>query len=448
MQLALMGGAGALALGYVVKQAMGLGEQADRAKIVFGDFAGDVLNQAQMMGDAFGVSKMEFIQSAGALGSIFKAGGYTQEGAKDLSIHFVKLATDLSSLVHIPVADALLKIQSGLAGQVRPLREVGVLMSEEAIEAYAAAHGIAKLGATLTEQEKVQARVGYITNALSDAHGNLAKTADSAANRLRGMWGEIDNLAASIGATLLPIVGAALGDILTSIQVAQGAWTAYFGAAADATIGVIGAAQQQTTAIGFIQKAIGAVGDSWQYAVEIFKIIQSVYTAGIGLIVQAIGVFVKALEAVGNLVGKQDNDLSQFFDTWGEDLKRLSDQQAKEFQGMVGAPRFSEGLDKAFQEARDKTAALRADLAKTTIDVTKILPTSVAAKPTKEHKFAEAAGYGTKEAANIILRSKYGNMTSTAAEKTAQNTAKANSQLDKLIAVMGGAGGLQVINSF
>ena len=142
---ALAAGAAVLAVS-AVKSAIDFGEQIDRARIVFGKFADDVILQADQLATAFGVSKTSFVASASALGAIFEGAGYGTEAIAKLSTHFVKLATDVGSFVHIPVEEALAKLKSGLAGESEPLRSLGVFLTEDAIKLYAAAHGIAAVG--------------------------------------------------------------------------------------------------------------------------------------------------------------------------------------------------------------------------------------------------------------------------------------------------------------
>ena len=227
-------------LTHIAKGAIALGEQTDRARIVFGDFSEDLIAQSNLMATAFGVSRKEFIGSASALGTIFEGVGYAQGDAEKLSLHFVKLATDLSSLVHIPVKDALEKIQSGLAGQVRPLREVGVFMSDDLVKTYAYTHGIAALNTELNESQKVQARVGFITEKLAIANGNLAATAGSAANQVRSLAGRFENLSDTVGTAILSILGPAFDDLNTGIMALQSAWDQSAMAALSASSGVLG----------------------------------------------------------------------------------------------------------------------------------------------------------------------------------------------------------------
>lgn len=442
--IALLAGGtvGALALGKMVKTAMSLGEQTDRVRVVFGDSGKEVIDTAQKMGDAFGVSKVEFIKAAGALGSIFRGVGYDKSAASQLSVHFVKLATDLSSLTHIPVEEALEKIQSGLAGQIRPLREVGVFMSEEAVAAYAAANGIAKAGSVMNETQKVQARVGFITNALKDSQGNLALTAGSAANRMRALWGEIDNLSSSIGQSLLPIVGAALSDINTGLQVVQAMWNSSSLAAAEGTIGVVGNAETQTTSIGFIQRAVGMVADAWQSVQKVFLAVQIKITEGLIYMVESVSGFAEGIAKIVSYFTGIELAAGDFTKTWLEDLKMLEAQQLKTFSAKDVAKPFSEGVNQAFNDARAKTAAIRADLAKSTIDVTKLVPKGPEVKEKAEKQVNTAASFGSAEAANAILKSQFGgDQTAKDNKKIADNTGKANVHLaDIARAVQGFAG--------
>ena len=279
------GGAAGFGLAKMTQDAIALGEQTDRARIVFGEFAGDVTRQADLMAEAFGVSKQEFISSASALAAIFKGAGYSQRDSAQLSVSFVKLATDLSSLAHIPVAEALSKIQSGLIGQVRPLREIGVLMNEEGVKAYAAAKGIGQLGKDLTESEKVQARVGFLTKALADAHGNLALTADSAGNTVRSLSGRLENLGTTIGQAILGIVGPAMSDLQIGIEAASLAWTDQFGKVESGSIGVANAMQGQAQSVGLLQMAVGKLADIWDVVRLAFFGFQSYLTWGWGKLI-------------------------------------------------------------------------------------------------------------------------------------------------------------------
>jgi hypothetical protein len=127
------------------------------------------------------------------------------------------LAADAHSLHNVPMADALRKIQSGLEGQSRPLREFGVFLNAAEVQAEAFRLGYGKTKAEISEGEKVMARASLITKGLADAHGDLERTFGQTKNQMEAFWGSLSNLGQEIGKILIPafdmIVQGAVGMI-------------------------------------------------------------------------------------------------------------------------------------------------------------------------------------------------------------------------------------------
>jgi hypothetical protein len=188
-----------------VSNASDLNESLSKAGVVFGDSAGRVIGDAQRMADAFGVPKQQFVDAASAIGLIGKASGLTQSAAANLGSEFASLAGDVSSFYNVDLQSALDAIRSGLVGEAEPLRAFGVLLNEDAVKAEAARLGLARLGAELTEGQKVQARASLITKGLSDAQGDLARTANSTSNRAREAWGRLGNAMTDVGTVIEPV---------------------------------------------------------------------------------------------------------------------------------------------------------------------------------------------------------------------------------------------------
>jgi hypothetical protein len=428
------------ALVKVAKGAMALGEQTDRARVIFGDGAKDIVSQSKLMATAFGVSRSEFLQFSSAFGTILEGAGYVEKDAATLSKHLVQLAIDQSSIVHIPIAEAMEKLQSGLQGNIRPLRELGISIADADLKAHAAKVGIGQLGAELTESQKIQARVSLMTERSAKAHGNLALTADSAANSTRSLAGRMQNLADTVGTALLSVLGPAISEVTVGIQALQAAWDSSSLAASSASIGVVGGAQAQTTSIGMVQQAIGKVADVWQLLGTGFSYVQSYITNGLMHLIGVIEGLAKALDYVLNLMHFADTFGSKANTAGGlagmsDALKNLSEEQYKTFQAKLIAPAASEGINKAFDAARAQIASARKELAaQGQVDLSKIKPKSEQ-QVGKEVKFASAAALGSQEATNAILRSRFGKggkATADEAKKTANNTAKANEYLSKI----------------
>jgi hypothetical protein len=224
MKVALVATGIALAAGtaYAVDAASNLNETVSKTGVVFGESADRVMQASQDMADSFGIPKQEFLDAASMFGLIATGMGKTQAEAAKLSVHFAQLAADAASFHNIPVADALEKIRAGLTGESEPLKALGVIMDEEATKLQAVTMGLAKKGQELSNAVKLEARAAIITKGLATANGDLARTADGVANRLRELHGRFQNLAADLGQFLLPAVKrltGAFSEAITSFGV-------------------------------------------------------------------------------------------------------------------------------------------------------------------------------------------------------------------------------------
>jgi hypothetical protein len=143
---------------------------------------------------------------AAEVSAVFAAAKLPEKQVAKLSMKFTQLAADMSSFFNVPAADALAALRSGLVGEAEPLRRFGVLLSEAAVKAEAVRLGIAKTGAELTEQQKVQARASLIMRSLNKASGDYARTSDGVANRMRAAGERAKELGARFGQLLIPVV--------------------------------------------------------------------------------------------------------------------------------------------------------------------------------------------------------------------------------------------------
>lgn len=185
-------------------------EVDSKLQVVFGKNLPKVSKELNSFAKATGASRYALRQQAADMGALLKPMGLMPAQANKMSVSMVKLATDLSSFNNIPVDEALQKIRAGLVGEAEPLRSVGVLLSEAAVKQEAYRLGIAKSGAELTEQQKVQARYSLIMKQTALAHGDATRTAGSMANQLRALQNNVRDTATEIGAKLIPYALAAV----------------------------------------------------------------------------------------------------------------------------------------------------------------------------------------------------------------------------------------------
>lgn len=198
----------AIGLGFSVKAASSLNEQVNKTKVVFGDASAAMLKFTQDAPTQFGMSERAALQAAGSYGAVLKASGLTAAGAEKMSESLLTMSADMSSFNDIPTDVALEKIRAGLVGESEPLRQVGILLSEAAVQQEAYRSGIAKTGAVLTEGQKVQARYNLIQKQMNvtGQTGDWQRTSGSLANSMKTLTGSLEDLAASLGEVLIPVV--------------------------------------------------------------------------------------------------------------------------------------------------------------------------------------------------------------------------------------------------
>lgn len=205
-------GAAFAGLAHGVVSASNLAESINKVDVQLGAAAPAVKAFADDMARRFGLVKgitLDTAASFGGLGrSLGRLGGDKLAG---FSTQFTKLAADLSSFENIDLSTAAEALRTGLSGnQSDLLKKLGVVMTEDTVKAYAYAHGIAKVGTELNEQQKFMARQALIASGLSKVNGDLERTQGGAANQGRKLWGSLENLATSVGTALLPAFNEAL----------------------------------------------------------------------------------------------------------------------------------------------------------------------------------------------------------------------------------------------
>ena len=189
------------ALANVVKEAIDFVETLNLFQTALGSYAGQATEFVNKMSTGFGMSETTLMKYTGLFYQMATSMGVANENAYVLSENFTKLAVDLASYFNISIESANEKLQAALAGQIRPLRELGLDISETALQEEARRLGIEKSIEVMTAAEKIQLRYNAITRQSKNAHGDFAKTIGTVSNqtkilsenmlKLKKAWGEI-----------------------------------------------------------------------------------------------------------------------------------------------------------------------------------------------------------------------------------------------------------------
>ena len=121
-----------------------------------------------------------------------------------MSQTLVGLAADMASFKNISIDRAQTALNAVYTGETESLKELGVVMTQANLEAYAMSKGIEKSYQDMTEAEKVTLRYQYVLDKTQNSQGDFARTSDSAANQMRIAQESAKELAAEFGQKLLP----------------------------------------------------------------------------------------------------------------------------------------------------------------------------------------------------------------------------------------------------
>lgn len=152
-----------------------------------------------------GLSETMAKRYVGTFGAMSKSFGFSEAQAYDMSTALTQLTGDVASFYNISQDLAYIKLKSVFTGETETLKDLGVVMTQSALDQYALANGYGKTTSAMTEQEKVALRLAFVQEQLSAASGDFIRTSDSWANQVRVMQLQLQSLKATVGQGLINI---------------------------------------------------------------------------------------------------------------------------------------------------------------------------------------------------------------------------------------------------
>lgn len=189
-----------------VQVASDLQEVQNVVDVTFGESAQTINKWAKTAGDKFGLTELQAKKYASTMGAMMKSSGMTGEGISDMSMRLAELAADMASFYNLDFETAFMKIRSGMSGEVEPLKQLGIAMTETNLEAYAMSKGFETAYKDMNQAEKTMVRYGYLMETTADAQGDFERTQDSYANSVRRLENAMTELKAMLGEQLLPFI--------------------------------------------------------------------------------------------------------------------------------------------------------------------------------------------------------------------------------------------------
>ena len=187
--------------------------------VALGQYAAEAQNYAEKVSNVMGIDPAQWLRNQGVFNTLLTGFGDTAERAQLMSQNLTQLGYDISSFFNISIEDAMQKLQSGISGELEPLRRLGYDLSQARLEQTALNLGIKESVANMTQAEKAELRYYTIMTQVTTAQGDMARTLEAPANQLRILQAQLTQAARAIGNIFIPALNAILPYAIAVVQV-------------------------------------------------------------------------------------------------------------------------------------------------------------------------------------------------------------------------------------
>lgn len=187
--------------------------------VALGQYAAEAQNYAEKVSDVMGIDPAQWLRNQGVFNTLLTGFGDTAERAQLMSQNLTQLGYDISSFFNVSIEDAMQKLQSGISGELEPLRRLGYDLSQARLERTALNLGIKESVANMTQAEKAELRYYAIMTQVTTAQGDMARTLEAPANQLRILQAQLTQAARAIGNIFIPALNAILPYAIAVVQV-------------------------------------------------------------------------------------------------------------------------------------------------------------------------------------------------------------------------------------
>lgn len=264
-----------------------LAEVQNVVDVTFGNLNTEVNKFAENAIDKFGLGQTVTKKYVGTFGAMAKAFNFSNKEALAMSETLTGLTGDVASFYNLSSDEAYTKLKSVFTGETETLKDLGVVMTQNALDQYALANGYGRTTAKMSEQEKVALRYKFVLDKLSLANGDFARTSDSWANQTRVLGLRFNELKATLGQGFIniftPIVKG-INWVLAKLQVLANAFKSFtemiFGNAGGDN-GSSSVVSDLATDASNASNAVDGIGDSAKKSAKDLKYLASFDTAQI-----------------------------------------------------------------------------------------------------------------------------------------------------------------------
>ena len=186
--------------------------------VAMGEGAQAAYDYAHEVKEALGIDPSEWMRNQGVFKQITSGFGVVQDKANLMSKNLTQIGYDISSFFNISIEESMQKVQSGIAGELEPLRRLGYALDQATLQELAYKHGIDMKITAMTQAQKSQLRYLAIMQQSGNVMGDMARTITTPANAMRILNQQITQLRRALGNLLIPAISAILPYVQAFVE--------------------------------------------------------------------------------------------------------------------------------------------------------------------------------------------------------------------------------------
>lgn len=201
----------------------------------FGEDAEEVLEYAEKVSETLRINQQQFMQYSSMYGSLLSGFGMAQKQVTTISVGLTELSYDIWAAYndrYKSLEDASEAIRSAITGEIEPIRNAGIALTEASMQEYLDSIGMASTSVEkLTEAQKSELRYAVMVNSAMQQGivGTYAREMNTAEGAVRTLTQQLKTLGQAFGSLFIPILQkvlpwvSAFVELLTEGLIALGA---------------------------------------------------------------------------------------------------------------------------------------------------------------------------------------------------------------------------------
>ena len=191
----------------------------------FGEDAEEVLAYSEKITEKLGINQQQFMQYSSMYGSLLSGFGMAQEQVTTISVGLAELSYDIWAAYndrYQSLEDASEAVRSAITGEIEPIRNAGIALTEASMQEYLDSIGMAHIKMSkLSEAQKSEVRYATMVNSAMNQGivGTYAAEMNTAEGVMRNLAMQTRTLAQNLGSLFIPVLMKVIPYVTAFVQV-------------------------------------------------------------------------------------------------------------------------------------------------------------------------------------------------------------------------------------